>query len=143
MIPATQSEAWASIRSSLTVVQWRTWLWFAENPKSSRNELDHALGAGAVNAAFSRRIAELVRRGLLRECPARTCRISGYRATTYEAVVGEPKPVAQTITKAQALKAIEGVVAGVPTAAPSLFDDPARRALARVREIVEATKGAA
>lgn len=85
--------AWSKIRAELSAIQYRTLTWIHLNPGSTRNEIDRGLSTGeAVNATFSRRLAELERRGLLKRGPSRVCSVSGHRAATYEAVVAEPGP---------------------------------------------------
>ncbi len=90
MIPETQALAWALIRSKLSACQFAAFQTFCNHPGSTRNEADVASGNGQVNVSTSRRIAELLRLGLLREGEARPCRVSGRSGTTYWPVMQEP-----------------------------------------------------
>lgn len=83
----------------------------------TRNELDAALGNGAPNAGYSRRLAEMERRGLVRRTTARECRITGRVCETWEAIpdakpsasTGRMKTADRPLSPAERLRAAEGV----------------------------------
>lgn len=112
----------------------------------TRNELDAALGNGAPNAGYSRRLAEMERRGLVRRTTARECRITGRVCETWEAIpnaspsasTGRMKTADRPLSAAERLRAADNVEAlaqemlAVGHGAPAAMLDAARFALDRV-----------
>jgi hypothetical protein len=112
----------------------------------TRNELDAALGNGAPNAGYSRRLAEMERRGLVRRAAVRECRVTQRPCETWEAIpdaspsasTGRMKTADRPLSAAERLRAADGIEAlaqeflAASPAAPAAMLDAARFALDRV-----------
>lgn len=134
--PVTQQLAYANIRARLGTAQFRVWEFLQTNGPHTRNELDRAIGAGQPNSNASRRLAELIRMGVIIEGPPRTCRISGHLCTQYLAAVVEPRALTRRPSKlARALDALATMERTLAGPAETLIPDPrVGRALAVARE---------
>lgn len=91
MTRETSIEAYKKIQAdgSLSKAQMAVYgVLFADGPMT-RNELDARLSPGRPNAMHSRRLSEMERRGVVKRCPARACRVSGHTCETWD-VTGQP-----------------------------------------------------
>lgn len=121
----------------------------------TRNELDAALGNGAPNAGYSRRLAEMERRGLVRRATARECRITSRVCETWEAIpnadpsasTGRMKTADRTLSPAERLRAADCAEAlaqeflAVGHGAPAAMLDAARFLLDRVVPSLRRVRG--
>lgn len=150
MTPATQSTAYQTLVQDgrLKGLQREVYhyLLLGSATPVTRNELDAALGNGAPNAGYSRRLAEMERRGLVRRAAVRECRITQRPCETWEAIpdanpsasTGRMKTADRPLSAAERLRAADGIEAlaqeflAASPAAPAAMLDAARFALDRV-----------
>lgn len=147
-MPATQAAAYQQLvqEGRLKGLQAEVYWFLGNTGPATRNELDAALGNGAPNAGYSRRLAEMERRGLVRRTTARECRITGRVCETWEAIpdakpsasTGRMKTADRPLSAAERLRAADGAEAlaqeflAVGHGAPAAMLDAARFLLDRV-----------
>lgn len=110
----TSIEAYRIIRDSglLSAARWKVYDFLYCKGPITRNELDYHLAEGRPNPAYSRRLAEMERAGVLARVGERPCTITGFTAELWDVTDQLPRKVERQTTNAQKLRQIAMLVTG-------------------------------
>lgn len=100
----------------LSVRRWEVYSHLFQHGPLTRNELDRDLAHGRPNPAYSRRLAEMERMGVLARVGVRVCLVSGFNAELWDVTDQLPTklPVRPaTIRRAQVKLLLEDVRAEI------------------------------
>lgn len=100
-IRATTLEAYRRMEDEgrLSKARWKVWKFLYHQPGCTRNEIDAGLANGRPNPAFSRRLSELERMGVVERGPIRKCTITQFNADTWFALEQLPNAPANPLPK--------------------------------------------
>lgn len=156
-MPETQAAAYQSLVQDgrLKGLQAEVYWFLGSTGPATRNELDAALGNGAPNAGYSRRLAEMERRGLVRRGAARECRITSRVCETWEAIpdanpsastgrmktADRPLSAAERVRAADSIEALAQEILAVGHGAPAAMLDAARFVIDRVAPSLRRVRG--